>query len=117
MRELLTAKQKLEEITASHPEFIEAQFMLAQMYDESGETSKAIGPLTSALTTKPDYYPSGWLMLAECYFAEGNYNEAEKAVTRYIPYPKNDKMMEKRAQVILSSCVYAHKALASPVPF
>ena len=117
MREMDQARTILEELTASKPEFIEAQFMLAQLYDETGQTNRAIGPLTSALQTNPDYYPTGWLMLAECYFAEGNYGEAEKAVTKYMPYPKNDKRMEKRAQVILSSCVFAKKALASPVPF
>jgi outer membrane protein OmpA-like peptidoglycan-associated protein/Tol biopolymer transport system component len=117
LREMDQARTILEELTLSKPEFIEAQFMLAQLYDETGQTTRAIAPLTTALQTNPDYYPAGWLMLAECYFAEGNYTDAEKAVTKYMPYPKNDKRMEKRAQVILASCVFAKKALASPVPF
>ncbi|MFN8777590.1 MAG: OmpA family protein [Flavobacteriales bacterium] len=117
MRETGLALQLLEEITATKPEFLEAQFMLAQVYDESGQTSRAIAPLKAALNTKADFYPEGWLMLAECYFAEGNYVEAEQSVSAYMPYPKNDRRMEKRAQLILSSCIFAKRAIANPVPF
>src|SRR5690606_10348518 len=59
----------------------------------------------------------GWMMLAECYFAEANYDDAEKAITKFIPYPKENAHQEKRSQLLLSSCVFAKKALANPVPF
>jgi len=116
-RDFGAAQLQLEQLVQTRPEFVEAQFMLAQIYDETGSTSMAIEPLKAALQTKPNYYPAGWLMLAECYFAEGNYDEAEQALTTYMPYPKNDKLMEKRAQVMLSSCIFAKKAIAHPVPF
>lgn len=107
----------LENLTASHRDFIEPFYMLAQVYDETGQTPKAIEPLKSVLAIDEKFYPPGWMMLAECYFMQGDYNSAEQAITKFIPYPKESMYQEKRAQLILSSCIYAKKAIANPVPF
>lgn len=115
--ELPAALAKMEKITKDHPDFVEAHFMLAQLYDETGQTTRAIEPLKKALALNEKFYPAGWMMLAECYLFEGNYDEAEQAITRFMPYPKDSKEQEKRAQIILSSCVFAKKAIKNPVPF
>ena len=116
-RDMPSAQKGLEELLLKHPEFIEAQYMLAQVYDEQRQTAKAIVPLKAALETNPNYFPAGWLMLSEAYFSLGNYEDAEKAASKYMAYPKNDAQMEKRTQIIISSCVFAKKALQYPVPF
>lgn len=116
-REMRATLDALQKVVSETPSFMEAQFMLAQVHDEMGNTHEAIVPLTEALRTNPNFFPEGWLMLAECYFAEGNYAEAEKAVSTFMPFPKNDIQLERRAQIILSSCVYAKDAIAHPVPF
>lgn len=115
--DLKTARLSLESIVKDKPEFIEAHFMLAQIYDEMGETELAITPLTAALAIDEKYYPAGWMMLAECYFAQGKYDETEKAITKFMPYPKESAAQEKRSQLLISSCVFAKRALANPVPF
>ncbi len=107
----------LEELTKSSSDFIEPYFMLAQLYDETNQTEKAIEPLKTAMSKDEKFYPAGWMMLAECYFMQGNYDDAEKAITKFIPYPKESQHQEKRSQLILSSCTYAKRAMASPVPF
>ena len=107
----------MEALVSNKPDFIEAQLMLAQLYDETGDTEKAIDPLKKALALDERYYPAAWMMLAECYFSQGNYDEAEKAISKFIPYPKNDVKQEKRSQLILSSCIFAKSALQHPVPF
>ena len=107
----------MEALVNNKPDFIEAQLMLAQLYDETGDTEKAIDPLKKALALDERYYPAAWMMLAECYFSQGNYDEAEKAISKFIPYPKNDVKQEKRSQLILSSCIFAKSALQHPVPF
>jgi outer membrane protein OmpA-like peptidoglycan-associated protein len=104
-------------LTAEKPDFIEAQLMLAQLYDETGQTDKAIDPLKKAIALDEKFYPAAWMMLAECYFSQGNYDEAEKSISKFIPYPKQDMKQEKRAQLILSSCIFAKRALQYPVPF
>ncbi len=111
------ALETLQNLISEKPDFIEAQLMLAQLYDETGATEKAIEPLKKAISIDEKFYPAAWMMLAECYFAQGSYEDAEKAISEFIPYPKNDLKMEKRAQLILSSCVYAKSALQHPVPF
>lgn len=115
--DLKSARTSLENLTNDKPEFIEAHFMLAQIYDEMGETALAIKPLKAALAIDEKFYPAGWMMLAECYFAQGDYKETEAAITKFMPYPKESAQQEKRAQLLLSSCVFAKKALANPVAF
>lgn len=104
-------------LTAEKPDFIEAQLMLAQLYDETGQTDKAIDPLKKAIQLDEQFYPAAWMMLAECYFSQGTYDEAEKAISKFIPHPKQDMKQEKRAQLILSSCIFAKRAMQYPVPF
>jgi outer membrane protein OmpA-like peptidoglycan-associated protein/Tfp pilus assembly protein PilF len=104
-------------LTSEKPDFIEAQLMLAQLYDETGQTDKAIEPLKKAIQLDEKFYPAAWMMLAECYFSQGNYDDAEKSISKFIPYPKQDMKQEKRAQLILSSCIFAKRALQYPVPF
>jgi outer membrane protein OmpA-like peptidoglycan-associated protein len=111
------ALEMLTAVIKEKPDFIEAQLMLAQLYDESGQTEKAIEPLKKAISIDEKFYPAAWMMLAECYFSQGNYDEAEKSISKFIPYPKQDMKQEKRAQLILSSCVFAKRALQNPVPF
>lgn len=117
MRDLKATVTQLQSVVQDTPDFMEAQFMLAQVHDEMGNTHEAIVPLKKALEINPNFFPEGWLMLAECYFAEGDYSQAETAVSKYMPFPKNDIKLEKRSQIILSSCVYAKEALQHPVPF
>ncbi len=117
VRDLALAKKILIEVTEEDTQFIESFYMLAQVYDDLGETANAIVPLQKALAINEKYYPEGWLMLAECYFAKGQYNEAEIAVSKYMPFPHATADLEKRAQVILSSCIFAKKAVQSPVNF
>ena len=104
-------------LTNEKPDFIEAQLMLAQLYDETGQTDKAIDPLKKAIQLDEQFYPAAWMMLAECYFSQGSYDEAEKAISKFIPFPKQDMKQEKRAQLILSSCIFAKRAMQYPVPF
>lgn len=109
--------QLLEELSKENPDFIEAHYMLAQVYDETGNTHKAIVPLKAALAANENYYPAGWMMLSECYFAEGQYKEAEEAISKFMKYPKENANQERRSQLLLSSCVFAQNALMHPVPF
>lgn len=107
----------LTELTGKYPEFIEPFFMLAQIYDDQGKTDEAIEPLEHAMKLNPEYYPAGWMMLAECYLFKGDYKNAERAITPFITAKKESRQQEKRAQLILSSCIFAQRALQRPVPF
>lgn len=111
------SKVILLELNEKHKDFIEPFFMLAQIYDDQGKTDEAIEPLEHAMNLNPNYYPAGWMMLAECYLFKGDYKNAERAITPFITAKKESRQQEKRAQLILSSCIFAQKALSRPVPF
>jgi outer membrane protein OmpA-like peptidoglycan-associated protein len=115
--ELAKAQVILEGLVKEYPDFIEAQIFLAQVHGEKNELEKAIPPLEAAMKIDPTFYPTGWMMLAECYFGLGKYEEAERSISAYMPTPKKDIKTEKRAQLILSSCIYAKGSLNHPVPF
>lgn len=116
-RDMQGAIAILEDLTKTSKDFVEPYFMLAQIYDETNQTERAIEPLEKAMAMNEKFYPAGWMMLAECYFMQGNYDEAERAITKFMPYPKENQYQEKRAQLILSSCTFAKRAMQNPVPF
>ncbi|HEY8404862.1 MAG TPA: OmpA family protein [Flavobacteriales bacterium] len=116
-RDMQGAIAILEDLTKTSKDFVEPYFMLAQIYDETNQTERAIEPLEKAMAMNEKFYPAGWMMLAECYFMQGNYDEAERAITKFMPYPKESQYQEKRAQLILSSCTFAKRAMQNPVPF
>jgi outer membrane protein OmpA-like peptidoglycan-associated protein len=117
IRDKSGALSKLDEVVKTEPNFIEAYYMMAQVYDDLGQSEKTIEPLKKALSIDEKFYTDGWLMLAESQFALAKYSDAEQSVSKYMRFPKATMQLEKRAQVILSSCVYAKNAMASPVPF
>lgn len=114
---LKACEERLTALIKKHPDFAEPQFLLGQVYGEQGQFEKGIPFLEAGLKIDPKTFPIAWYQLAESNFALGRYSEAEKAISTFIPFPRRDADIEKRAQVILSSCVFAKEALAHPVPF
>lgn len=117
VRDMANARTQLESLTAEFPAFMEAQFMLAQVYGDLRMVEQAIVPLEKALALNPTYYTEGWLILAEAHFSLGHYEEADKATTTYIRTPSRSEAKVRRANLILSSCAFAREAMKFPVPF
>ncbi|MFM1999315.1 MAG: hypothetical protein RL204_1262, partial [Bacteroidota bacterium] len=117
LRDYEGAIQGLKNAVETEPKFIEAYYLMAQVYDDTRRTHEAIEPLKKALEIDERYYNEGWLMLAECYFAEGDYNNAEVASGKYVKMPHTTPRLEKRGMLLLSSCIYAKNAMGSPVQF
>ena len=84
LRDYEGAIQGLKNAVETEPKFIEAWYLMAQVFDDTRRTHDAIEPLKKALEIDERYYNEGWLMLAECYFAEGDYNNAELASGKYV---------------------------------
>lgn len=117
LRDFNGAVAGLRKAVEIEPKFIEAWYMMAQAYNDRGEMEAAIEPIEKALAIDERYYNEGWLMLAECYFSLGKYNEAENAAGKYVKMPHTTPKLEKRGMLILSSCIFAKQAIASPVNF
>jgi len=111
------AESTLIKLTESNPEFIEVNFMLAQIHGDKNDLPAAIIWLKKGLKIDETFFVDGWLTLAECEQALGHYKEAEEAAAMYIRLPDNNKKSEDKARLILSSSVFAIEALNNPVPF
>ena len=116
-RDEVEAQNVLLNLVGKFPNFAEAHFLLAQTYLDANQNKEAMIHLNAGIKLHPEIFPEAYLILAEGYMSESNYKEAEKMISSYLPYPKNDAKMEKRAQLILASCVFAQRAMESPVPF
>lgn len=117
LRELDACVSDLNKITANSPAFAEAYFLLAQVYLDMRDVEKAIIPMEKGLSLNQDRYPDGWLDLSECHFSLGHYDQAEKAATSFVRLPQRSNEKLRRAQLIMSSCVYARESIKYPVPF
>jgi outer membrane protein OmpA-like peptidoglycan-associated protein len=111
------AKIILTELVKTHPDFAEAHFLLAQLYIEEGNMANAIPELEKGANLHAEIFPESWLILAEGYMSDADYKKAEAAVSKFMPYPKHDAITEKKANLILASCVFAQKAMKYPVAF
>ncbi len=111
------AMEILNELVSSQPDFAEAQFLLAQLYLDKGQMEQAMPALEKGVGLHPEIFPEAWLILAEGYMSQADYKKSEAAISKFMPYPKHDVLTEKKANLILASCVFAQKAMKYPVPF
>ncbi len=116
-RDAANAQKILLETVNKFPQFAEARFLLAQTYLDQNQAEKALPHLEEGVKLHPEIFPEAYLILAEEKMAVSDYKSAEAAISKFIPYPKNDVKLEKRAQLILSSCIFAQRAMQHPVPF
>lgn len=116
-RDATNAQKILLETVNKFPQFAEARFLLAQTYLDQNQAEKALPHLEEGVKLHPEIFPEAYLILAEEKMSVSDYKSAEAAISKFIPYPKNDVKLEKRAQLILSSCIFAQRAMQHPVPF
>lgn len=116
-RDAANAQKILLETVNKFPQFAEARFLLAQTYLDQNQAAQALPHLEEGLKLHPEIFPEAYLILAEEKMSVSDYKAAESAISKFIPYPKNDAKLEKRAQLILSSCIFAQRAMERPVPF
>jgi tetratricopeptide (TPR) repeat protein len=85
----------LKELVKAYPDFTEAHFLLAQLYIDDQQWDAAIPSLEKGVALHPEIFPEAFLILSEAYMAKAEYAKAEKCITKFMPYPKNDKLIEK----------------------
>jgi outer membrane protein OmpA-like peptidoglycan-associated protein/Tfp pilus assembly protein PilF len=116
-RDIANTQKVLLETVNKFPQFAEVRFLLAQTYLDQNQAEQAIPHLEEGLKLHPEIFPEAYLILAEEKMSMSDYKSAEAAISKFIPYPKNDAKLEKRSQLILSSCIFAQRAMERPVPF
>ena len=104
----------LNQVLKNDPQYYMAFFGLADIYHETKEYQLEKDALTNGLIISKDRFPNGYKFLAELLYAEAAYTEALKNIDKYSSLKKPLTIEENR---LLESCLFAVKAMESPVAF
>jgi outer membrane protein OmpA-like peptidoglycan-associated protein len=98
-------------------QFIDAYLVLAQVYEDSKQSLKAIEIYRKGLPIRKDYFPNGYIRLAKLEFSEGLYTDAEESYKQFLSLnPDNNKNIEK-AKDGIARCKFSIEAMKHPVDF
>ncbi len=98
-------------------QFIEAWYMLAQIYLDKGKGAKAAEYFLKGLEVDPSSNPDGYLKVAEVEFAVGEYYKAKEHIDLWETFGIIDKMSVARARILGKNAEFAIHAVENPVPF
>ena len=111
------AEKSLRKALKADDQFIEAWFMLAQIYLDNNEIEKAAEYYLNGLAVDPEGYANGYLKVAEMKFSIGKYTEAKEQLEIWEKYPLNDKTSKGQAEKLERNLDFAIKAVRNPVQF
>jgi len=97
--------------------FIEAYFMMAQVYKDSQQTDLAIETYRHGLSIKPGYYPEGYYILAQIEYSNGLYQNALENINNFFSFGNFQRINKKEAENMLGKCRFAVKMKENPVLF
>lgn len=107
----------LNEAIEIDPNFLDAYFMLANLYENKGETDKAIENLNKMSQINKSYFPSALYILSELQFKKGLYEEALVNSDLFLSMPNANANSKTKAEKIKKSAEFAKVAFKNPVPF
>src|SRR6056297_1422842 len=111
------AEDFLRKALKADDQFIEAWFMLAQIYLDNNEIEKAAEYYLNGLSVDPEGYASGYLKVAEMELSTGKYAEAKEHLDIWKKYPLNDRTSQAMAEKIERNLDFAIQAIRNPVQF
>ncbi|HQH40781.1 MAG TPA: OmpA family protein [Bacteroidales bacterium] len=116
-RNYTVALDYIKQAVETDRDFVEAWFLMADIYAEMNNNQGIISTLNHVLEKKPDLFPAAWYNLGKAYFAEGGYQEAKNSFLRFLQYKAQNESLLQQAQFYLHSCDFALQAMKNPVPF
>lgn len=111
------AESYLRKALKADEQFIEAWFMLAQIFLDRNETNKAADYYLAGVSIDPDGYGHGYLKVAELKFSIGHYKEAKDHLDRWKSYSISDPNSIALAEKLERDLKFAIEALLKPVAF
>jgi outer membrane protein OmpA-like peptidoglycan-associated protein len=106
--------QKAVEIDTS---FVEAWFMLAQIYLDKQETAMAAAYYLRGVRADPDEYAAGYLKVAEMEYSSGQYHQARRHLDQWREHGFTHDRSVARAEKLETNIDFAIRAISDPVPF
>lgn len=97
--------------------FIEAHYVLADLYRLRRVNKSAIEHFLKVLALDPEYNRSVYLKLGESEITDAQYAQARIHLEKYITYPNLTPQNNAFARKLLTDCEFAIEALKHPVSF
>lgn len=111
------AEQFLWEAVGADNEFIEAWFMLAQIYLDKKQGAKAAKYYLNGLEVDPDTYGAGYLKVADLEFSIGEYYLSREHLEKWKSYNYSDAKALALATKLELNLSFAIDAINNPLPF
>lgn len=99
------------------PDFIEANFMLGDIYIDTKDMDKAKKYYLNGVLTDSSYYTKGWYWLANIEMNDGNYDMAKQYFSIFLTLDKDNKDLQPLANKGIKEAEFREYAIANPIPF
>jgi outer membrane protein OmpA-like peptidoglycan-associated protein len=116
-RDYVSAEKFFLSAIEADPEFIDAFLVLAEVYEDSQQILKAIVAYQKGLSVRPEYYPYGYVRLANLEYREARYEDALADYERYLAFKPTNPGQVRKASDGAERCRFAIDAVAHPVDF
>jgi outer membrane protein OmpA-like peptidoglycan-associated protein/tetratricopeptide (TPR) repeat protein len=111
------AESYLRRALKADEHFIEAWFMLAQIYLDKNDIEKAADYYLQGVNVDPDGYAHGFLKVADLKFSIGDYARSKVHLERWKSYSIRDRNSEALAEKLERNLEFALEAVDNPVDF
>ncbi len=112
-----SAEKLLLESIKYDSKFIEAQLLLAQVYQVTHRVEEAITAAERAIEINPNFFPHAYFNVANMLMSRAEYQKALKHYQNFLTFDKIREETRKLAELRLKSCEFALHAIDNPVPF
>ncbi|MGB0882311.1 MAG: OmpA family protein [Vicingaceae bacterium] len=111
------AELNLLEAIEKDPNFVEAELMLAYVYQDARKYKKALKHYEKCIEINPKFFPEIYVSAGTINLKYGNYEAAKRNFEGYLSFEGAPLMQKDFAKKGLETCAFAEEALKKPVPF
>ena len=111
------AIKSFEKTLEIEPRFIEANFMLGDIYADRKDIAKAKQCYLNGVLTDSSYYTKGWYWLANIEMSDTNYRLAKEYYSIFLRLDTENIDLQPLAQKGIKEADFRQSAMANPVPF
>ncbi|HEY5327682.1 MAG TPA: tetratricopeptide repeat protein, partial [Mucilaginibacter sp.] len=108
---------QLQKATEADDKFVEAHFVLADVYRLTKQHQLAILQYLKVIRLNPDYNRSVYLKIGDEEFNISRYDDAQQYLEKYLSNTDITPQNKRYAQKRIADCKFSINALQHPVPF
>jgi outer membrane protein OmpA-like peptidoglycan-associated protein len=111
------AVKQLQQAIAADDKFVEAHFVLADVYRLMREHKQSIEQFNKVILLNPDFNRSVYLKIGDEEIDDARYADAQQHLEKYLTYPNITAQNTFFAQKLINDCKFSIQAMLHPVPF